>query len=159
MRARSRGHDDAGFTLVEILVVITILGVLASVMAPRVVGVRDRAKQAEALLQIGRLDNAMEMYAIDVGDYPSTEDGIEALAISPGNINTWHGPYERGLIKSDGNLKLDPWGSPYLYAYPGQHAELGYPYDIISYGRDGREGGTTRYDADITNWEGIGTIE
>ena len=159
IRARTRRQDDAGFTLVEILVVITILGVLAGILAPRVVGVRDRAKQTAAFVQIRRFDFAMELYAIDVGDYPSTEDGLEALAVSPGNISTWNGPYEPGLIDRDGNVKPDPWGTPYRYVYPGQHTELGYPYDIICYGRGGREGGTTHYDADITNWEGIGTVE
>ncbi len=158
-RRGSRPGEDAGFTLVEILVVITILGILAGILAPRVVGVRDRALQTEAYVQIQRFGQALEIYAIDVGDYPTTEDGLEALAVAPGNVDAWAGPYEPGLIDSDGETKPDPWGNPYVYEYPGQHTELGYPYDIISYGRDGREGGSTRYDVDISNWDGIGTLE
>ena len=158
-RRRSRWNDESGFTLVEILVVITILGILAGILAPRVVGVRDRALQTQAVMQIYRFGQALEMYAIDMGDYPTTEEGLEALAIAPSNADAWAGPYEPGMLDSDGEVKPDPWGNPYVYIYPGQHTELGYPYDIISYGRDGREGGSTRYDVDISNWDGIGKLE
>ncbi|GIX07124.1 MAG: type II secretion system protein GspG [Candidatus Poribacteria bacterium] len=149
-----RRRNDRGFTLIEILVVITILGVLAAVVTPTVFRRVDQARQTKALLEIQQFSNALQQYAIDNGDYPTTEEGLRALAVQPEGLDTWQGPYLRGILDANGNVKPDPWGNPYVYVYPGEHQDLGFEFDLISYGKDGREGGTG-FDADITNWGGI----
>jgi len=143
--ARHERRSQDGFTLVEILVVITILGILVAVVAPQVTGRIDQAKVTKAKLEIKAFSDALERYAIDTGDYPSTEEGLQALFTEPTSVTGWQGPYLQGT------LKPDPWNNDYVYVYPGNHQDLGYPFDIISYGKDGKEGGE-KTNADISNF-------
>lgn len=143
MLTRLKAHE-AGVTLIELLIVIVILGLLAGVIALNVMPQRDKAKVATTRQSIEVLDVALQMYSIDVGDYPTTEQGLEALRNPPNPVPAdWNGPYV-------GNPTFnDSWGNAFIYRYPGTHA--GYSYDLYSLGRDGKEGGED-YNADITNW-------
>jgi general secretion pathway protein G len=133
---------DAGFTLVELLVVLVILVLLASFVGPRVVGYLGSSKSKAAKVQIESLASAMELYRLDIGRYPSTAEGLRALVVAPAGVNNWSGPY---LNKRD--VPLDPWGSPFRYASPGQQGD---PFDILSLGADNKPGGTGE-NADISN--------
>lgn len=136
--------DESGLTLIEITIVIVILGLLASFIAPRVLNAPDRAKVAKAKMEISALEIALGGYAIDVGDYPTVEQNLRALWEVPNpEPENWHGPYINKPIFTD------PWGNGYVYVYPG--TRIGYDYDLYSFGKDGREGGTD-FSADITNW-------
>lgn len=136
--------DESGLTLIEITIVIVILGLLASFIAPRVLNAPDKAKVAKAKMEISALENALEMYAIEVGDYPTVEQNLRALWEAPNPApENWSGPY---ITKP---TFTDPWGNNYVYVYPGIHA--GYNYDLYSFGKDGKQGGTD-FNADITSW-------
>ena len=130
-----------GFTLVELLVVLAILGMLAALMGPQVLNQLGGAKSKTAVIQINDLEQALEIYKLDVGRFPSSGQGLEALVSEPSGARGWNGPYLK-----KGELPLDPWGNPYQYRYPGQ----GSGPDIISLGADGRPGGTSE-DADVTS--------
>jgi general secretion pathway protein G len=130
-----------GFTLLELLVVLVIIGLLAAYVGPKYFSQIGKSEVKTARAQIAGIEKALEQYRIDVGVYPSTEQGLAALMKRPGEIKRWDGPY---LSKE---LPNDPWGKPYLYKSPGEHGE----YDISSLGRDGRPGGDG-IDADIGNW-------
>ncbi len=132
---------QGGFTLMELLVVLAILGLLMSLVGPRVLNQLGGAKSKTAAIQIKDLEQSLEMYKLDVGRFPSTEEGLVALVSKPASASGWNGPY----LKSD--VPLDPWNRDYYYKYPGEHGEL----DIFSYGQDGTEGGDGE-DADIGNW-------
>jgi general secretion pathway protein G len=137
----------AGFTLIEILVVIVVLGVLAGLVAPDVFRHVGASKEAAARAQIEMLGAALDAYRLDNDVYPTTEQGLEALRrepLSEPRPRNWRGPY---LQKE---VPLDPWKRPYVYRSPGRANPWG--YDLSSYGRDGREGGQGE-DADITSWE------
>ena len=136
--------DESGLTLIELTIVVVILGILAAFIAPRVMDWPQKANVSKAQTEISGLKTALELYAIAVGDYPTTEQGLNALwrVPSPTPPN-WDGPY------IDSPTFEDPWGNPYVYRQPGTH--LGYPYDLYSMGKDGKVGGT-KLDADITNW-------
>lgn len=134
-----------GFTLVEILVVIIIIGLLAALVGPRLFGKVGVAKQKAAKAQIELFGTALDAFRLDVGRYPTTEEGLKALREKPPGVEKWDGPY---LPKE---IPLDPWGRAYVYRSPGEHGE----YDLISYGRDGVEGGQGE-DEDIVNWKDIG---
>jgi general secretion pathway protein G len=141
-----RKAQCGGFTLVELLVVMIIIAALAAVIVPRVFTRAEQGRRAKAIADISSLETALDMYASDNGQYPTSEQGLEALVEQPTvppEANNWNGPY---LKKG---LPHDPWGGEYLYVAPGEHNE---DYDIISYARDGREGGEGA-DGDITNWE------
>jgi general secretion pathway protein G len=129
-----------GFTLVELLVVMVIIGLLAALVAPRLFPKLGKGKQAAAKAQIELLGLALDQYRLDAGSYPTTQEGLKALMTNPG-VEKWEGPY----LKK--NLPLDPWGKEYLYQSPGTHGE----YDLYSYGRDGKPGGEGE-DGDIGNW-------
>jgi general secretion pathway protein G len=131
-----------GFTLVEILVVITIIGLIMALVGPRVINYLSEAKVKAAKIQIESFGSALDLYYLDAGRYPTTSEGLEALAQRPGGSATWNGPYLKGAA-----VPKDPWGHPYLYRSPGEHG----PYDIVSYGADGQEGGTGT-SADIVSW-------
>jgi len=133
--------DKRGFTLVELLVVMVIIGLLAALVGPRLFPKLGKGKQAAAKAQIELLGQALDQFRLDVGRYPTTQEGLNALMINPG-IERWEGPY---LKKA---LPLDPWNRPYIYQSPGTHGE----YDIFSYGRDGSPGGDGE-DRDVTSWE------
>jgi general secretion pathway protein G len=130
-----------GFSLIELLIVIVILGLLASLVGPKMFGKLGMAKQKTAKTQIEMLMTALDAYRLDVGVYPSNGDGLEALVTDPG-VSNWDGPY---LKKG---VPLDPWGHPYEYSNPGQHGEI----DIISYGLDNQVGGTDE-NSDVVSWE------
>lgn len=137
----------SGFTLLELLVVVVIISILAGYIGPRILGRPDEARQAKAEVQIGLLETALGLYKLDNARYPSTEQGLEALAQKPltGKIpDNWrNGGY---LIKK--RVPRDPWGNPFIYKSPGVHGD----YDLSSFGSDGRPGGEG-VAADINNWE------
>jgi general secretion pathway protein G len=142
-RPRRPRHGQRGFTLVEILVVITIIGLIMSLVGPRVLGYLADSKIKAAKVQIESFASALDLYFLDVGQYPSNSDGLGALVQRPANARAWSGPYLRG-----GMVPKDPWGNPYVYRFPGQYST----YDILSLGADGQEGGTGT-GADITSWQ------
>jgi len=138
---RSNRSLMRGFTLLELLVVMVIIGLLAGLVAPRYFAQVGKSQVKVAKAQIDSLEKALDQYRLDVGHYPSTEEGLQALVAAPSSEANWAGPYLRKGIPAD------PWGRPYVYTQPGTHGE----YDLLSYGKDGREGGTGE-DADIVNW-------
>jgi general secretion pathway protein G len=128
-RRRSGGED--GFTLVEMLVVITIIGLIMALVGPRVLNYLSESKVKTAKIQIESLSSALDLYYLDNGRYPSSSEGLTALVQRPGNANAWNGPY----IKT-ATVPSDPWGRPYIYRSPGEHS----PYEIASYGPSGQPG-------------------
>ncbi len=132
-----------GFTLVEILVVLAILALLVGLVGPRVMKQLGGAKSDTARLQIDDFGAALDLFYLDVGRYPDTQEGLEALVISPANIPKWDGPY---LKKK--KIPMDPWGTEYQYQSPGQHGD----YDLYSYGADNLPGGDGD-NSDIVSWE------
>jgi general secretion pathway protein G len=139
---RVRRHAERGFTLVEVLVVITIIALVMGLVGPRVLNYLGESKVKAAKIQIESLASAIDLYSLDVGQIPSSAEGLDALVQRPGSAPAWNGPYLRGTV-----VPKDPWGRPYLYRSPGQHGS----YDIVSFGSDGQEGGTG-IAADITSW-------
>ena len=133
---------QGGFTLMELLVVLAILGLLMALVGPNVLNQLGGAKTKTAGIQIKDLEQALEMYKLDVGRYPSTQEGLAALVNKPGNITGWNGPY----LKSD--VPMDPWNRAYNYKYPGENAEV----DIFTYGANGTPGGEGE-DRDVGNWK------
>jgi general secretion pathway protein G len=122
----------SGFTLVEIMLVVAILGVLASVAVPRFAGRTQEARMSAARLQIENLSAALDAFEFDCGRYPTTSEGLDSLLKAPAGIESWKGPYLKKRVP------LDPWNRAYLYQSPG---ETQLDYDIISFGIDGKEGG------------------
>lgn len=138
----ARKRRSRGFTLVELLVVMAILGLIAVFAVPQVIKFLSGAQHDAAEIQIERLSGILDLYRLELGDYPSTDAGLDALIEAPAGVERWNGPY----VKKAESL-IDPWGNPYQYRYPGEHGE----YDLYSLGKDGREGGEGDA-ADITNW-------
>ena len=140
---RSLFWNSRGFTLIELLVVIIVLGLLVGLVGPRLFGRVGQSKQATAKAQIELLGAALDQYRLDIGSYPQTAQGLEALQANPGSVTNWNGPY---LKKS---VPRDPWGNAYKYrCCPGQHGD----YDLWSEGADGAPGGEGE-NADVTSWE------
>ena len=139
---KRKAGKQGGFTLMELLVVLAILGLLMSLVGPRVLSQLGGAKTKTAAIQIKDLEQALEMYKLDVGRFPSTSEGLAALTAKPGGATGWNGPY----LKSD--VPVDPWKREYNYKYPGEHGEL----DIFTYGQNGSPGGEGE-DADVGNWK------
>ena len=135
-------RQSDGFTLIELLVVMVIIGLLAALVGPRFIRQEEKAKIKATHAQIELLGTALDTFRLDVGRYPTTEEGLEALRTKPGGLERWDGPY----LKKD--LPLDPWGKAYAYRSPGEHG----PFDIVSYGADGAPGGEGD-NRDITSWE------
>ena len=138
-------RDRTGFTLIELLIVMVIIGLLAAFVAPRFFGQEKKARQRGAKGQIALLESALDTYRLDVGVYPTTEQGLQALRERPDGMDKWDGPYLRK------ELPLDPWGNPYVYESPSEHGD----YAIVSYGADGKLGGDG-IDMDIVSWKDIG---
>lgn len=134
--------SQAGFTLLELLVVLAILGMLAALAAPRVMGLLGGARVDAASIQLGNLATSLDLFRLENGRYPTEQEGITALVERPSGLSSWSGPY----VKRKDSL-LDPWGRPYLYRYPGKHGE----YDLFTLGADSREGGDGE-NGDVTNW-------
>ena len=134
--------SEAGFTLVELLVVLAILGLLAAVATPQVMRYLGKAKTDTAKLQIHSLSATLDLYRIDVGRYPTQEEGLQVLVAPPADAASWNGPYVK---KAD--MLRDPWGTPYVYRVPGQHGD----YDLFTLGADKAEGGTGEAQ-DVTSW-------
>ncbi len=131
--ARLLTAGSAGFTLIEMLVVLVIIGLIMGLVGPRVLNYLTDARVKAAKLQIEAFSSALDLYYLDTGKYPSGNEGLNALVRRPGGIEVWNGPYVKG-----GTIPLDPWGHAYIYRAPAERA----PYEIISLGSDGREGGT-----------------
>lgn len=136
-----RAQRIRGFTLLELLVVMVIIGMLAAFVAPRYFAQVGKSQAKAAKAQIMALEQALDQFRLDVGRYPSNEEGLQALNAAPASAPGWAGPYLKKAAPAD------PWGHPFVYVQPGTHGEL----DLSSYGKDGREGGTGE-NADITNW-------
>lgn len=126
VRTRARG-----FTLLELLVVLVVLGLLVSIVGPRYFGQLGKSEGKAAQAQIASIAKALDMYRIDVGRYPSSEQGLQALSTAPANEPRWRGPYLQKAVPAD------PWGRSYLYKSPGERSE----FDLMSYGKDGSPGG------------------
>ena len=141
-RQRADGAAARGFTLVELLVVMVILGLLAALVVPAYLGRERKARAQAARAQIELLATALDTLRLDVGRYPTTQEGLQALR-APANMPAWDGPYLRK------DVPLDPWGRPYVYVSPGEHGE----YDLYSYGSDGAPGGDGDA-ADVASWTG-----
>jgi general secretion pathway protein G len=144
MRIMFKRSDERGITLIELIVVMIILGLLASLVLPRFLGHVGKSKLKAAQVQIELLGTALDTMRLDIGRYPTTDEGLKMLKTSPGNVERWNGPY----IKKD--VPLDPWKRPYIYIYPGEHGD----YDIISHGADGIPGGTGE-NQDVQSWKDI----
>lgn len=142
MRTQTTYARETGFTLVELLVVLVILGLLVAIAAPRVMKYLGTAMSDTAHIQIEKLSSVLDLYRLEVGHYPTDQEGLQALMEKPGQTDAWNGPY----LKSKDSL-IDPWGVPYAYRSPGQHGE----FDLYTLGADGKEGGEGA-DKDITNW-------
>jgi general secretion pathway protein G len=134
---------SAGFSLIEMLVVLVIIGLIMGLVGPRVLNYLSDAKVKAARLQIESFSNSLDLFHLDVGRYPTTQEGLAALVQRPVGAAVWNGPYLKG-----GTVPNDPWGNPYVYRSPGTKG----PYDLMSYGPTGREGGEGSA-APITNWQ------
>lgn len=134
---------QAGFTLIEMLVVLVIIGLIMGLVGPRVLNYLSDARVKAARLQIASLTNSLDLYRLDVGRYPTTQEGLAALVRRPPGTDVWNGPYLKGTT-----VPVDPWRNAYVYVAPGAHGA----YDLMSYGSDGRQGGDGSA-ADIANWQ------
>jgi general secretion pathway protein G len=143
---RPRSNRPWGFTLIEIMVVVTIIGILAALIAPRIIGRTDDAKVTAARQDIATLMSALKLYRLDNGRYPTNEQGLEALVERP-SLDPQPNNWKPGGYLDSPTLHKDPWGNNYQYLNPGLHGEV----DVMSYGRDGQPGGDGP-DADIGSW-------
>ena len=138
---RRKLKNDAGITLIELLVVMVIIALFATIVGSRVGRSVDKGKKVAAKSQISEFESMLDQFKLDVGRYPSNEEGLQALRTKPANVTNWDGPYSKK------DLPLDPWGRAYVYRFPGTHGD----FDLLSYGADGQEGGDGD-NADITSW-------
>lgn len=133
---------ERGFTLLELLVVLAIMGMLAAIIAPQVIKYLGTSRTQTAKVQINNVMSALELFRLDVGRYPTQQEGLESLVVAPSTAANWNGPY----LKKDSALK-DPWGVPYIYQNPGQHGEV----DVYTLGQDKAPGGTGEAQ-DVGSW-------
>jgi general secretion pathway protein G len=136
-----------GFTLIELMVVIVILGILAGLIVPRIMGRPDEAKQLKAKMQIESIETALKLYKLDNGGYPTTNQGLDALVSRPETPPVPSKWRASGYLEK-GKVPKDPWGNPFIYLSPGVHDD----FDIVTYGADGVSGGEGK-DQDINNWD------
>ncbi len=132
----------AGFTLLELLVVLAILGLLVGFVAPQVIKYLGRAKTDTARVDIHNIGQALDLFRLDVGRYPTQQEGLQAIVAKPAGLDRWQGPYVK-----QAKMPADPWGEPYRYRIPGEHGE----YDLYSLGADNTPGGTGE-NQDVANW-------
>ncbi len=142
-----RSSSSPGFTLIEVMVVLVILGILAGLIVPRIMERPEEARRLKAEMQIKALETALRLYKLDNGAYPTTEQGLEAL-VQPPATGLPASRWRAGGYLEQGKVPLDPWQNPFVYLSPGLHGD----YDIVSYGADGAPGGEGK-DADINSWE------
>ena len=131
-----------GITLIELLVVMVIIALFATLVGQRVFRNVEKARQTTAKAQIGEFESVLDAFRLDVGRYPTSEEGLQSLRVRPGTLERWDGPYLRK------DVPQDPWNHPYIYRCPGQHGD----FDLLSYGADGQEGGDGDA-ADVKNWK------
>jgi general secretion pathway protein G len=139
--------DRRGFTLIELMVVIVILGILAGLIVPRIMGEPDKAKKLKARMQIESISTALKMYKLDNDNYPTTDQGLQALVEQPSSGNVPKN-WRKGGYLEKGKVPKDPWGNDFIYLSPGIHED----FDLISYGADGSSGGEDK-NADINSWD------
>jgi len=144
---RCRFADRRGFTLIEIMVVMVILGILAGLIIPRIMGRPEEARRTKARIQIESIETALKLYKLDNGSYPTTEQGLQAL-VEPPSVGKLASAWREGGYLEKGRVPKDPWDNEYVYLCPGIHGDL----DLVSYGSDGETGGEGK-DMDINNWE------
>jgi general secretion pathway protein G len=142
-----RKRDERGFTLIELMVVIVILGILAGLIIPRIMGRPDEARRAKARMQLESLETALKLYRLDNGNYPTTEQGLQALVEPPG-VGALAKNWRQGGYLEKGKVPKDPWDNDFLYLSPGTHGD----FDLSSLGADGEPGGEGK-NKDINNWE------
>lgn len=142
-------RDERGFTLIELLIVLTIIAILSVAVVPQFINVIPSARVSAARQQIALFSTALDLYYLDNGNYPTTEQGLQALIEKPTTDPIPQNYNPKGYLSKATKIPNDPWGNPYIYHCPGQHNN---DYEIISYGADGKEGGTGA-DADITSWQ------
>ena len=143
MKARNfRARRLSGMTLIEILVVLVLIAIVMGNVGGQFIQRGEKAKGDAARIEIGQIGQALDLYKLEIGRYPTTQEGLQALITAPAGVTNWNGPYWKKA-----QIPKDPWGNEYKYAMPGQHGA----YDIISYGADGKEGGEGA-DKDITSW-------
>jgi len=144
---KSRYYIRNGFTLIELMVVIVILGILAGLIVPRIMGRPEEARRMKARVQLESIETALKLYKLDNGSYPTTEQGLQALVEPPASGRLAKAWREGGYLEK-GKVPLDPWDNEYVYLCPGIHGD----FDLMSYGFDGEPGGEGK-DKDINNWE------
>ncbi|MFN3876448.1 MAG: type II secretion system major pseudopilin GspG [Flavobacteriales bacterium] len=142
MKRKQPGKRQHGFTLIELLVVLVILGLLASLAGPKVISYLGGAKSDSAKLQIEEFGASLDLFKLETGRYPTTQEGLQALVQAPPGISGWNGPYLKKKM-----VPKDPWGNEYHYESPGQHGA----YDVYSLGADNKEGGEGE-NKDLTSW-------
>ena len=140
---RPMRRNMSGMTLIEILVVLVLIGVVLGIVGGNFIGRGEKAKADAAKIEIGQIGQSLDLFKLEVGRYPTSQEGLQALISAPPGLTNWNGPYWK---KS--TLPKDPWGNEYRYSAPGQHG----PYDILSYGADGKEGGEGA-NKDILSWQ------
>ena len=140
---RTARSNMSGMTLIEILVVLVLIGIVLGIVGGNFIGRGEKAKADAAKIEIGQISQALDLFKLEIGRYPTSQEGLQALISAPAGVTNWNGPYWK---KS--TLPKDPWGNEYRYSAPGQHG----PYDIMSYGADGKEGGEGA-NKDIMSWQ------